>query len=109
VAKKITFKQIRTLSDLAMAMAEFAANTLIAAEQLGIKTQPIEHFPLDEIDRGFVAVLPSLDSKLRKRLVQNRLSFTVAETSVILLAIAESLLDADEKDFLPLMLASKKK
>ena len=39
------------LSAQAVALAEFAAKTLVAAEQLGVKKKSIQDFPLDEAER----------------------------------------------------------
>ncbi len=39
-------KKAQLLAKNAVKLAEFAATALIAAEQLGIKTKPLEHFTL---------------------------------------------------------------
>ena len=68
--KKVTKKQ---LSDQSVAIAEYAAKALVAAEQLRIKTKAVEQFPLDEHERVTVAELPALAAKIKKRLLKKKM------------------------------------
>ena len=96
------------LSAQAVALAEFAAKALVAAEQLGIKKKAIQDFPLDEAERAIATDLPGLSATLRRKLKTKTGTFTVADTASIVLAVAESLLEGEPLQQLKLLFIAKK-
>jgi hypothetical protein len=103
-----TANKAKAIADQAVALAEYAAKALVAAEQLRIKTKAVERFPLDEGERATVAELPALASKLKKKLAKEDGTFTVAEVASMVLAVADSFVDAEPKRQAALPLAAKK-
>src|SRR5262245_17716731 len=103
-----TTKKAKLIADQAAALAEYAAKALIAAEQLRIKTKAVEGFPLDDHDRATAAELPSLPAKIKKKLAKAGSSFTVAETAGIVIALADSFLDAEPQQQVDLLVVAKK-
>jgi hypothetical protein len=98
----------KQLADQAVALADYSAKALVAAEQLRIKTKVVEDFPLDDHERATVAELPATPAKIKKKLAKKDGSFTVAETASLVLAIADSFLDAEPKQQVALLLVAKK-
>src|SRR5262249_7365278 len=104
-----TTKKAKLITDqAAAALAEYAAKALVAAEQLRIKTKAIERFPLDNDQRATVAELPALPGKLKKKLARKDASFTVAEVASMVMAVADSFVDADPQQQVALLLVTKK-
>src|SRR5690348_9568387 len=103
-----TTKKARAIADQAVALAEYAAKALVAAEQLRIRSKAVERFPLDGDERAAVADLPALPAKLRKKLAKDDGSFTVAEVAVMVLGAAEAFLDAGPQQQVALLLAARK-
>jgi hypothetical protein len=48
------------LTDQSVALAEFAANVLVAAEQSGVKKKPIQEFPLNDTERAAATTEPAV-------------------------------------------------
>lgn len=101
-------KKTKLIADQAVALAEYAGKALVAAEQLRIKTKAIEPFPLAENERAIVISLPALPAKLKKKLAKKVGSFTVAEVASMVLAAAESFVDAEPHQQVALLLVAKK-
>src|SRR5262245_60003149 len=80
----------KLLADQAVALADYAAKALAAAEQLQIKTKSVGEVPLEEDERVALAALPSLPARVRKKFARPDADFTVAEVASLLLAVAES-------------------
>jgi hypothetical protein len=97
----------KQLADQAVTLADYAAKALVAAEQLRIKTKAVEGFPLADDERAAVAELPTLPPKIKKKLEKDA-SFTIAETASIVMAVADSFLDAEPKQQVTLLLVAKK-
>jgi hypothetical protein len=91
--------------DQAVALAEYAARTLIAAEKLRIKTKTVAQFPLDAVERATVADLPTLPAKIKKKPDG---PFTVAEVASMLRASAESLPGTEPKLQASLLLVAER-
>src|SRR5262245_13588722 len=108
MARKRPTKKAKLLADLAAALAEYAAKALVAAEQLRIKTKTIERFPLDDDERATVAELPALAAKLKTKLPKQDASFTVAEAASMVMAVADSFVDADPQQQVALLLVARK-
>ena len=103
-----TAREAKAIADQAVALAEYAATALVAAEQLGIKAKAVEAFPLSEEERATAAHLPALAAKLKKKLVKKDDSFTVAEVASIVMAMAGSFVDAEAKQQVALLVVAKK-
>ena len=103
-----TTKKTKAIADQGVALAEYAATALVAAEQLGIKAKAVEEFPLSEEERTTVAHLPALAAKLKKKLAKTDGPYTVAEVAGMVMAIAESLVDAEPKQQVTLLIVAKK-
>jgi hypothetical protein len=103
--KKSTKKQ---LAGQAVALAEYAAKALAAVEQLGIKTKAVKAFPLDDDERAAVADLPSLPAKLKKKMPKKGGSFTVAEVAGMVMAAADSFVDAQPNKQVALLVLTKR-
>jgi len=101
-------KTTKLLTDQAVALADYAAKALVAAEQLRVKTKVVEGFPLDDDERATAADLPALPGKLKKKLTKKEGRFTVAEVTSMVMAAAESLLDAEPKQQKALLIVAKK-
>jgi Plasmid pRiA4b ORF-3-like protein len=101
-------KRSEPLADQAIALAEYAAKAVIAAEHLGIKANAVEQFPLDVDERTTLALLPTLPAKIKKKLALKDSSFTVAEVASMVMAAAESFLDAEAKRQTALVVVAKK-
>lgn len=57
-----------------VAVAEYAAKALVAAEQLGIKSKSIARFPLPASERALLATLSAVAPPLKRKLTQAYLS-----------------------------------
>jgi hypothetical protein len=73
------------------ALAELAANILIAAEQSGMRKLIVAGFSLEEPERVLAAGLPGLSSALKKKLAKEAAAFTFADTACLVRAAADSL------------------
>ena len=96
------------LTDQSVALAEFAAKALVAAEQLNVKKKPVQDFSLDNSERAIAADLPGLSATLKRKLKAKTGTFTVADTASIVIALAESLLEGEPLQRLKLLFISKK-
>jgi hypothetical protein len=103
-----TTKKTGAIADQAVALAEYAATALVAAEQLGIKATAVEAVPLSDEEGAIVAHLPSLAAKLKRNLVKKDGSFTVAEVASMVIALAESVVGAEPKQQVALLLVVNK-
>ncbi|HTU91063.1 MAG TPA: hypothetical protein VMF69_13375 [Gemmataceae bacterium] len=98
----------KPFADQAIALAEYAAKALVAAEQLGIKTKAVERFPLDYGERATVVAPPALAAKVKKKLGKKAGSFTVAEIASMVMAAADSFVDAELQQQVALLLVARK-
>ena len=108
MARKKQTKKDKLIAAQAVAVAGYAANALVAAEQLRVKTKAVGRFPLNAEERAAVAELPALAAKLKKKLAKTDGSFTVAEVAGMVMAAAESLVDAEPKQQMALLAVAKK-
>lgn len=97
-------KPTTDLTTQSVAIAEFAAKALVAAEQIGIKKKPVDGFPLDAAERAIAAEFPSLSSTIKKKSP----SFTIAETASIVMAIADAILEGEPLKRFNLLVVAKK-
>src|SRR5579871_1208528 len=101
-------KKTKLIADQAAALADYAAKALVAAEQLRIKTKAVESLPLADHEQATVAELPGTPAKIKKKLRKKDSSFTVAEVASVVMALADSFLDAEPKQQVALLLIAKK-
>ena len=57
-------RKTKTLADNAVQVAEFAATALIAAESMGIKTKPLEHFVLSPAQREILLAVSDISKSI---------------------------------------------
>jgi hypothetical protein len=98
----------KLFADQAAAIAEYAAKALMAAEQIRIKTKPVKGFSLEEGERAVLAVLPTLSTKVKKKLSKPDPDLTMAEVAGITMAVAESFVDVEGMKKVALLLVAKK-
>lgn len=96
------------LTQQSLALAEFAAKVLVAAEQLAIKKKVVAGFSLDKGERAIAAELPDITPTLKKKLVKKDGNFTVTDIASIVLALADSLIEGEPLKRLKLLLISRK-
>ena len=108
MARKKPVKKSTHVANQAVALAEYAAKALVAAEQLRVKTKAVEGFPLDESERAIAAELPGLTATLRIKLAREKATFTVPDTASIVMAIADAILDGEPPKRLALLVTAKK-
>ena len=90
-------KKAQVLADNAVQIAEVVAIALIAAESMGIKTKPLEHFSLSPAQREVLLTVPNLSKSIQTKLAMDKTSFTVAEVASMTMALAEALIEADPR------------
>ena len=100
-------KRAKLISDQAVQVAEWAAQALVAAEQLRIKTKPLEHFSLAPAYRDVLLLVPGISKSIKNRLLKDNSSFTVAEVGSMIMAMAEDLPDGDAGKQVALMFVAK--
>jgi hypothetical protein len=103
-----TGKKDKLIADQAVSLAEYAAKALAAAERLRTKTKAVEGFPPDAGERATAAEVPALAPKLKKRLARHGGSFTLAEVASMVMAAAESFVDAEPQQQVALLLVARK-
>ncbi len=101
-------KQTKPIADQALALAEYAAKALVAAEQLRIKSKTVEGFPLDEAERTTVAGLPAFAAKIKRKLAKKDSTFTVVEVAGMVMAAAGAFVDAEPGQQVALLMVAKK-
>ena len=96
----------KVIPDQAVQIAEFAAKALVAAEQLRIKTKPLEDFWLAPGQQEVLLLIPGLSKTIKNKLVKEK-SLTVAEVASMTMALAEDLSEGEAKKQVALLLVAK--
>lgn len=96
----------RAISDQAVQIASWAAQALVAAEQLGIKKKPLERLQLAPSQRDVLLLVPGVSKAIKNKLAKES-SFTVAEVAGMLMALAEDLTEGDARKQLAVLLVAK--
>ena len=96
------------LTAQSVALAEFAAKALVAAEHMAIKKKVVDGLTLDDSERAFAAELPGLSAALTKKLAKSHARFTVADTASFVMAAAESLLERQPLHQVRVLMLAKK-
>lgn len=91
------------ISDQARHIAEFAAQALVAAEQLGINKSSLAHFCLAPAERELLVLVPGVTKTLKKKLANEGATFSMMEVASMTLALAEALPDGDARSQLAIM------
>ena len=108
MVRKQSAKKAKLIADQSVALAEYAANALVAAEQLRIKTKLAEGLLLQDLDRAALTILPALSAKVRNKLAKPDGAFTVAEVASMVMAVAESIIGAGRNQRVDSLLAANK-
>ncbi len=96
----------KVISDQAVQIAEFAAKALVAAEQLRIKTKPLEDFWLAPGQQEVLLLIPGLSKTIKNKLAKEK-SLTVAEVASMTMALAEDLPEGEAKKQVASLLVAK--
>jgi hypothetical protein len=99
--------QDKAISDFAAQIADFAAKAVIAAEELRIKSKPLEHLTLAPAEREVLLLVPTVSASLKKKLATEKPLFKVAEVVSMLLSLAEDLQDGDARKQVAVLLVAK--
>ena len=97
----------RVISDQAVQIAEFAAKAFVAAEQLQIKTKPLEDFWLAPAQREVLLLIPGLSKTIKNKLAKEKSSLTVSEVASMTMAVAEDLPEGEAQKQVALLLVAK--
>src|SRR4051794_19826979 len=88
----------KRLVDSAVAIAEYAAQSLLAASQLRIRDRVVVGLALGPGERVTLAELPTVAPKVKKKLAKPDAGLTTAEVVGLTLALAELLPAAGPKE-----------
>ena len=99
-------RKASVISDQAVQIATWAAQAMIAAEQMGIKKQPFEHFQLAPAQRDVLLLVPGVSKSIKNKLAKES-SVTVAEVASMTMALAEDLAEADARKQIAVLLVAK--
>ena len=83
-------RKSKTLTYNAVQVAEFAATAIMAAESMGIKTKPLEHFYLSPAQREVLLAVPDISKSIKTRLKNDNASFTIAEVASMTMSLVET-------------------
>ena len=100
-------RNAKVISDQAVQIAAWAAKALVAAEQLGIKTKPLEHFWLAPAQRDVLLLVPGVTQAIKNKLAKEKASFTVTDVASMTMALAEDLLDGDARKQVAVLFVAK--
>jgi hypothetical protein len=108
VGRKVsTAEKATTIADQAAKLAEWAATALVTVKLLRIENKPIRRFPLKNGEGEFLATLSPVTPNLKRKLAKQDSEFTIAEVASLTMAVAESLLDAEPKQQVGLLMVAK--
>lgn len=99
-------RKAKAIHDQAVQIAEFAAQSLMAAEQLRIKTKPLENFWLAPAQREVLLLIPGLSKTIRNKLAKEK-PLSVAEVASMTMALAEDLPDSEPQKQVALLLVAR--
>lgn len=99
-------RKAQAISDQAVQIATLAAQAMIAAEQLGIKQEPLKHFQLSPAQRDVLLLVPGISKSVKNKLAKDSAP-TVAEVASMAMALAEDLTEEDARKQLAVLLVAK--
>ncbi len=97
----------KVIADQAVSIAEWAANLLVAAEQLRIKTKPVEHLCLSPAQQAVISMMSTLPKNVRTKMGKDGSVFTVLEVAGMLMALAEELPTDDAQKQVAVLLVAR--
>jgi hypothetical protein len=97
----------KVISGQAMQIAEFAAKALVAAEQLRIKTKPLDNFWLAPGQRDVPLLVPGVSKSIKNKLAKDNASFTVSEVGSMTMALADDLPNGEAQKQIAVLLLAK--
>jgi hypothetical protein len=97
----------KLISDQAVQIAQFTAQALVAAEQLGIKKKALEYFSLAPAQREVLSLVPGMTKAVKKKLAKDGSTFSIGEVASMTLALAEDLPDSDARKQVAVMYLAK--
>jgi hypothetical protein len=83
------------VSDEAAQIADWAAQVLLAADELGIANDPVEPFCLSPAQRRVVLLLPGVSKALKRKLTRPKPSFSLKEIAALTIVLAADLPHGD--------------
>lgn len=89
-------RQEQLVANQAAQVAEWMGQALIAAEELRIKTKPLENFSLAPAQRDVLLLSPSISKSIKNKLAKDNKPLTVAEVASMGLALAEDLTEGGD-------------
>jgi hypothetical protein len=99
-------RKAAAISDPAVQIATWAAQVLVAAENLGIKKKPLEHFELAPAQRDVLLLVPGVSKAIKNKLAKAS-NLTVAEVASMTMALAEDLTERDARKQLAVLFVAK--
>lgn len=100
-------KKAQVLAKNAAQLAEFAATALVAAESMGIKNKPLEHFILSPAQREVLLSISEISKPIKNKLKNDKASFTVADVASMTMALAEMSIEGDPRKQISVLLVAK--
>lgn len=100
-------RKAKLIFNQAAKIAELAAQADVAAEQLGIKEKPLEHFWLAPAQRDVLLLVPGMTKAIKNKLAKDGSSFTAAEVAGMTMALAEELPDGVARKQAAVLLVAK--
>ena len=100
-------QKAKLLVDNAVQLAEFAGMALIAAESMGIKSKPLEHFTLSPAQREVLLAVPYISKPIKAKLEKEKASFTIAEVASMTMALADASIDGEPRKQIAILLVAK--
>jgi hypothetical protein len=95
------------IPDQAVEIAEWVAKALAAAEELGIKKNPLEYFYLSPAQRDVLRLVPGLPNAIKRKLAKNDSSFTMVEVASLTMALAEELPESKDQRQVALLIVAQ--
>ena len=106
----LTVEDARTakvLSEKAVEIAQWVAQVLVGAEQLGIKNKPLEDFWQSPAQRDVLLLVPGISKSIKGKLAKKGASFTLAEVAGMTMALVEDLPDGDARKQMAFLLVAQ--
>ncbi len=94
----------KAIADQAVEIAQWAATALVAAEQLGLKNRPLQHFYLSPAQREVLLLVPGVSKTIMTKLAEEEASFTAAEVGGMMMAVAEEMPNSEDRRRLKLLI-----
>ena len=98
----------KLIVDQAAALADFAATAYVAAGEMEIKTKPVSPFPLEEVERATLALIPTLPLNVKKKMAKKDAPVTVTDVASMVTAISDVLLDVEPNNRAALLKVAQK-